>query len=126
MDAQTTAETTGKKDVALLLLAIAAMLAGIVGYYWFDDKPLLVRTVFILLGLAAGAGIMMLTWYGKQFWAFATGSRIELRKVVWPEREDTMRMTMVVFAFTILMGVFFFVLDLGLSWLTRWATGAGG
>jgi preprotein translocase subunit SecE len=125
MDAQTTQETT-PKDTALMLLAIIVTLGGVVAYYWLDDKPMLLRTAFILLGLAAGAGVTMLSWYGKQFWAFATGSRIELRKVVWPEREETMRMTMVVFAFTIMMGVFFFLLDLGLSWLTRWATGQTG
>jgi preprotein translocase subunit SecE len=125
MDAQTKAETTSK-DTALMLLAVVAMLGGLVAYYWFDDQPMLLRTAYILLGLAAGAGIMLLSWYGKQFWAFATGSRIELRKVVWPEREETMRMTMVVFVFAIAMGVIFFLLDIGLSWLTRWATGQTG
>ena len=59
----------------------------------------------------------------EQFWQFAIASRIELRKVVWPEREETIKTTYVVFIFAIVMGLFFWGLDWVLTWLTRVLTG---
>jgi preprotein translocase subunit SecE len=49
-----------------------------------------------------------------------------LRKVVWPERSETYRVTAIVFGFVIFAGLFFWVLDLFLSWATRYLTGQGG
>ena len=54
---------------------------------------------------------------------FAQAARVELRKVVWPEREDTVRTTVLVIVFASLMGLFFWVLDLILTWLIRLLTG---
>ena len=72
---------------------------------------------------AAAAGLMWFSWYGREFWQFALAARIELRKVVWPEREETIKTTYVVFAFAIAMGLFFWGLDWVLTWLTRFMTG---
>ena len=114
------------KDTALLSLSILALLAGIVAFYWFEDQNLVVRLALVVLGVAASLGLAWLSWYGRQFWQFAVGSRIELRKVVWPEREETTKTTYVVFIFAGMMGVFFWALDWILTWLTRWLTGQAG
>ncbi len=63
---------------------------------------------------------------GKLVWQFVQDSRQELRKVVWPTRQETTTTTMVVFAFMIIVGLFFWGLDLFLSWATRFLTGQGG
>jgi preprotein translocase subunit SecE len=63
---------------------------------------------------------------GRGFWQFMLDSRIELRKIVWPSRQETGTTTLVVFAFVIIAGVFFWLLDLGLAWATRLLTGQGG
>jgi preprotein translocase subunit SecE len=49
-----------------------------------------------------------------------------LRKIVWPNRQETGMTTHVVFVFLIIAGVFFWLLDLGLAWATRALTGQGG
>jgi preprotein translocase subunit SecE len=69
---------------------------------------------------------MWLSWYGKEFVQFAQAARVELRKVVWPARQETMQTTVVVFVFAGLMGVFFFLLDLALTWMTRFLGGTTG
>ena len=51
------------------------------------------------------------------------GSRVELRKVVWPTREETLQTTLAVLVFALIMGVFFWLLDLSLLALTRRLTG---
>jgi len=68
-------------------------------------------------------GLAWVSWYGREFWQFAQAARVELRKVVWPEREDTVRTTVLVIVFASLMGLFFWVLDLILTWLIRLLTG---
>jgi len=59
-------------------------------------------------------------------WKFAQGARVELRKVVWPTREETIQTTLVVLLFALIGGVFFWLLDLFLLFLTSRLTGQGG
>jgi preprotein translocase subunit SecE len=107
-------------------LSLIALFAGIVAFYWYDELALPFRIAMVAAGLAAGAGLMWFTWYGREFWQFALAARIELRKVVWPEREETIKTTYVVFLFAIVMGVFFWGLDWVLTWLTRLLSGQAG
>ena len=109
-----------------MLLSIGVLLAGIVAFYWYDEMALPFRILMVVAGLAAAAGLTWFTWYGREFWQFALAARIELRKVVWPEREETIKTTYVVFIFAILMGVFFWGLDWVLTWLTRLLSGQSG
>ncbi len=57
---------------------------------------------------------------------FVQGSRVELRKVVWPTREETIQTTVTVLVFALIMGVFFWLLDMFLLYATRLLTGQGG
>jgi preprotein translocase subunit SecE len=111
------------KDTALVSLSILAILGGIGAFYWFDDQPLPIRIGLVVAGLGVGAGLAWLSWYGREFWQFALAARIELRKVVWPDREETIKTTYVVFIFAVLMGLFFWGLDWVLTWMTRLMTG---
>jgi preprotein translocase subunit SecE len=114
------------KDTALMTLSIVLLLAGIVAFYWYDEQALPIRIGMVVVGVAAGAGLAWFSWYGREFWQFAIASRVELRKVVWPEREETIKTTYVVFIFAIVMGVFFWGLDWVLTWLTRLLSGQSG
>jgi preprotein translocase subunit SecE len=114
------------RDTALLILSIVAILGGVAAFYWFDELALTLRIGMVILGLAAGAGLMWLSSYGKEFVQFSQAARVELRKVVWPARQETMQTTIVVFVFAGLMGVFFFLLDLALTWMTRFLGGTTG
>ena len=51
---------------------------------------------------------------------------MEMRKVVWPTREESIQTTIAVLVFALIMGVFFWFLDLFLLWFTRLLTGQGG
>jgi preprotein translocase subunit SecE len=113
-------------DTVLMSLSVLAILGGIWAFYWFDDQPLALRVVMVLAGVLAGIGLAWFSWYGREFWQFALAARVELRKVVWPEREETIKTTYVVFIFAIAMGVFFFLLDLVLTWMTRFLGGQSG
>jgi preprotein translocase subunit SecE len=111
------------KDSVLMALSVVVLLAGIGAFYWYDDRALALRIAMVVAGLAVGAVLVWFTWYGREFWQFALASRIELRKVVWPSRDETIKTTYVVFIFAIVMGLFFWGLDWVLTWLTRLLTG---
>jgi preprotein translocase subunit SecE len=114
------------KDTALMILSLIVLMVGIVAFYWYDELALPFRIAMVVAGLAAAAGFAWFTWYGREFWQFALAARVELRKVVWPEREETVKTTYVVFIFAIVMGVFFWLLDMGLTYLTRLLGGQTG
>jgi preprotein translocase subunit SecE len=68
----------------------------------------------------------MTSLQGKRLWAFIQGSRIEIRKVVWPTQQETTQTAIAVFVFTLVMALFFWGLDSLLLWLTRTLVGSAG
>jgi preprotein translocase subunit SecE len=113
-------------DSAKLVLAIAVLIAGIAGYYWFGGMPVAVRILMVLAGLGLGAALLFWSAQGQVLWQYIQGSRVELRKMVWPTRQETLQTTLVVFVFVLLLGVFFWLVDMLLAWATRHLTGQGG
>ncbi len=126
MNEQVSNPGAGAADVTKLVLAIAALLGGMLAYYWFDDQPTVVRVLAVLAGFAAAAVLTVWSTPGRELWEYVQGSRVELRKMVWPTRQETMRTTLVVFVFVLMMGVFFWIVDMGLAWGARQVTGQGG
>jgi preprotein translocase subunit SecE len=118
-----TSEAASAKDTALMTLSILVLLAGVVAFYWFDEDALPLRLGMVAGGLVVAGGLLWISWYGREFRQFAQAARVELRKVVWPSREDTVRTTIMVIAFAIVMGLFFWVLDMILTWMIRLLTG---
>jgi preprotein translocase subunit SecE len=118
-----TTEGASAKDTALMALSIFVLFAGIVAFYWYDEDALALRLAMVAGGLVVSGGLLWISWYGREFRQFAQAARVELRKVVWPSREDTVRTTVMVILFAIAMGLFFWVLDMILTWLIRWLTG---
>ena len=121
-----TPAVSSSKDNALLVFSIVAILGGIAAFYWYTEPALPLRIGMVVLGLAAGAGLLWLSSYGREFVQFAQAARVELRKVVWPSRTETFQTTYVVIGFAILMGLFFFVLDWILTGMTRLLGGSSG
>ena len=111
------------KDTALITLSVLMLFVGIGAFYWYEEQALAIRIAMVIAGLGLGAGLAWFSWYGREFWQFAQAARIELRKVVWPSRDETIKTTYVVFIFAIVMGLFFWGLDWVLTWLTRLMTG---
>lgn len=112
-------------DTLKLLLAVAILLGSVVGYYYYGNESVLLRAVGVLVATAAAIWVALQSYQGRTFWRFVQGSRVELRKVVWPTREDTVQTTMIVLIFATVMGVFFWLLDLFLLWFTGLITGGG-
>jgi preprotein translocase subunit SecE len=112
-------------DTALLLLSIAILVGGIFAYYYYANESVLLRTLGVLVAFALAVWIALQSAQGKTLWAFVQGARVELRKVVWPTREEAVQTTIIVLVFAMVMGTFFWLLDTFLFWFTRFITGQG-
>ena len=113
----------GKLTVAV---AIALLIAGIAAFYLLDTRPDWQRWGSTGIGVVAAIAVFMLSPVGRRFWQFILDSRVELRKFVWPSRQETLQTTAVVFGFITIAGLFFWVLDVLLAWATRLLSGQGG
>jgi preprotein translocase subunit SecE len=112
-------------DTAKLALAIVVVLVGLVGYYYFADANAFLRALGVIAALAVAAVVAFTSLQGRLLWKFILGARVELNKVVWPTREETIQTTLVVLVVAMFGGVFFWLLDLFLLWLTTRITGQG-
>jgi preprotein translocase subunit SecE len=123
---QTSAEPAAA-DTAQLIAAITLALGGIVAFYLLKSRPEAWASWAALAGgLLLGALVFAFSRYGRNFWQFVLESRVELRKVFWPSRQETFMTTLVVLGFVLIASVFFWLLDLSLASVTKFFTGQSG
>lgn len=110
-------------DLLKWLLVAALVIAGVVGNQYFSAEPILYR-VLALLVVAALAGVIALqTSKGQAFWVLAKEARVEIRKVVWPTRQETTQTTLIVVAVVLVMALLLWGLDSLLGWLVSLIVG---
>ena len=112
-------------DKVKVALAICAVVAGVVGFYFLSDKPTIVRAAALVAGLLVAIAIAWTSQPGRDFLGFSKESIREAKKVVWPTRKEAMQITAVVFGFVLVMALFlwgtdklleFVLYDLILGW----------
>ncbi|OGA15781.1 MAG: preprotein translocase subunit SecE [Betaproteobacteria bacterium RIFCSPLOWO2_02_FULL_66_14] len=104
-------------DKIKLALAVLLVAAGLGGYYVLRDHATVLRILAVVAGIAAGAAVAWLSEPGKTFATFAREAVVEVKKVVWPTRKETMQTTAAVFAFVVVMAVFLWMSDKTLEWV---------
>ncbi|WP_263146964.1 preprotein translocase subunit SecE [Pseudomonas sp. RIT-PI-AD] len=118
------AEAKNTRFDALKWLAVVVLVAvGVVGNQYFSAEPILYR-VLALLVLALIAGFIVLqTAKGQAFFVLAKEARTEIRKVVWPTRQETTQTTLIVVAVVLVMSLLLWGLDSLLGWLVSLIVG---
>jgi len=109
-------------DVAKYALAIVLAVAGVFAFYWFANQwPVAVRGLAVAAGLLLGGLVFIATAKGREVREFLGEARFELRKVVWPSRQQAMRTTWVVIGVVILVSLvlagFDFIIQIVVKWL---------
>jgi preprotein translocase subunit SecE len=124
MTTHTGTSQSGALDIIKLLIAGAVIVGGLYSYYYYEfELALPIRVLIVLGGTGLGIAIAMMSAQGQRLWHFIQGSRVEIRKVVWPTKQETTQTAIAVLVFTLIMAVFFWLLDSGLLWLTRTLVG---
>jgi preprotein translocase subunit SecE len=111
---QTVSTTNDKFKV---VLAVVALVAGVVGFFYLAGQPTLVRAAALVVGLLISAGIAYTSTTGREFMNFAKESVRETKKVVWPTRKEATQITLIVFGFVLVMAVFLWGTDKLLEFL---------
>ena len=124
MNAQVEASSS-VMDVVKQVFSVLLVVAGISAFYFFSDYLLLYRVLGLVVVVVLAMVMMLSTAMGRNFWAFMLESKQEVRKVVWPSRQETMQTTLMVFAMVFLVGLILWVLDMFLFWGIRVLTGQG-
>ncbi|OUU79573.1 MAG: preprotein translocase subunit SecE [Gammaproteobacteria bacterium TMED78] len=110
-------------EIIKLSGVLGVFLVGMIGFYYLESG--LYSAILLLISFILGILLLFQTERGRLLKSFIEGSRVELRKVVWPTREETIQTTIMVLIFAMIMGIFFWLLDMFLLWLTRFLTGQG-
>jgi preprotein translocase subunit SecE len=106
-------------DIVKYVLAVALVAAGVFAFYWFSDWATVLRGLVVAGGLIAGAVVFLTTAKGAQTREFLSESRFELRKVVWPTRQEAMRTTWVVIAAVAILSLILAGIDVVIQWAVK-------
>jgi len=107
-------------------VATALLLAGLIGNHYYSNISMPLRMLVWLSVLAVAGFIASKTKKGRLVVDFIRDSRMELRKVVWPTREETVQTTLVVAAMVIVLALILWGMDSILVWAIGWLTGQRG
>jgi preprotein translocase subunit SecE len=118
-----TEENTGQFDILKLSAAIMLIIAGIGGFYVYSDQSVLLRVIGLLASLSIAVLLVYTTALGQSFWQFAQGSRIELKKIVWPTKKETTQTTLIVVVMVLFVGILLWMFDSLLMWGVGLITG---
>jgi preprotein translocase subunit SecE len=126
MVAKTEVEVTDKLDTFKLVLAVAFLVVGVSGFYYYEVQALLYRVLALLVFVAVALGIVYTTQLGQSVIGFGRESRAEVRKVVWPTRQETVQTTLMVIVAVIILGILLWLIDMVLVSAVQYLTGQGG
>lgn len=109
-------EQSSALDTVKLLIAVAIIVAGIAGFYYFEDQSQLLRVLGVIAMSVFSFVVVATTVVGKNGIGFAKDSRTEVRKVVWPTRQETVQTTLAVLVMVLIVAVMLWIVDKFLGW----------
>ena len=115
-----------KLDVVKLAIALLIVVASIAFFYAYPEQSLLLRVVVILVAAAISIGISLQTEKGRNIWTFTQDAQIEVRRVVWPTREETTQTTLIVLLVVVFVSLILWGLDWALGESIGYLLGRGG
>jgi len=116
----------GILDTVKIALSAVMLIGGIVAFYNYEQQSLLIAVVAVLVSTVLAIVVFMWSERGQTLWKFIQGSRVELRKVIWPTRQETLQTALSGMVFAFVMALFIWILDFGLLKISQQVTGEGG
>ena len=105
-----------KPNNTFLILAIVVLLSGMVLFYYFSDVRLFYRVVGMITVLILSGFIGYQSDFGKLVYSYVTDSKVELKKVTWPTKQETTQTTLGVVFVVIIVGILLWLFDMLLGW----------
>ena len=93
------------------LVVLVLLVVSVVGNLYFDWLALAVRASLLIVMAVAVLALAKTTEQGEWAWRFLKESRMEMRKVVWPTRQETVQTTLLVVALVMVMSLILWGID---------------
>jgi len=100
----------------LLLMSLLLLLAGIVAFYYFSEIRLFYRVLGLFVVIGLSGFIVYQTNFGKTIFTYVADSKIELKKVTWPTKQETTQTALGVIVIVVIIGILLWLLDMLLAW----------
>ena len=107
-------ETRSSKS--FLLLSISVLITGMILFYYFSEVRLFYRVVGMISVVIFSAFIAYQSDFGKLVYSYVTDSKVELKKVSWPTKQETTQTTLGVIFVVIVVGILLWLFDMLLGW----------
>jgi len=114
-----TEEQSSGLDTVKLIIAMAILVGGVFGFYYFEDESQLLRVLGVIGMSILSFVVVTTTAIGKKGLGFAKDSRTEVRKVVWPTRQETVQTTLAVLVMVLIVAIMLWLVDMFLGWGVR-------
>jgi len=105
-----------KSSNTYLMISIGVMITGIVLFYYFSDIRLFYRVLGMISILILSGYIGYQSDFGKLVYSYITDSKVELKKVTWPTKQETTQTTLGLIVFVIIVGILLWLFDMLLGW----------
>jgi len=120
----TNTESQGNSlDIVKWALVVILLAAAIVGNQMYSEASVLVRAISVVVAFVIAGTIALQTEKGKQALVFAREAQIEVRKVVWPTRQEALNTTFIVLAATGVLALILWGMDAVLLRIVNFITG---
>jgi preprotein translocase subunit SecE len=114
-----TEQSSSAIDTFKLMSAVLVLIAGVVGFYYFEEESQLLRVLGMLAVAVVAFFIVASSDPGRRGLGFVRDARVEVRKVVWPTRQETLQTTVAVLFMVILVAIMLWLFDMFLGWGVR-------
>jgi preprotein translocase subunit SecE len=115
-----TKDAASAGDLVKYAVAVLLLVAGVFAFYWFEGQwPMAGRVLAVVGGVAGSLVVFLTSAKGAQLREFLSEARFELRKVVWPTRQEALRMTWVVMIVVVIISLMLAGFDVVIQWAIR-------
>ena len=105
-----------KSSKSYLVLSIVVLITGMILFYYYNDVRLFYRVIGMISVVIFSAFLAYQSDFGKLVYSYVTDSKVELKKVTWPTKQETTQTTLGVIFVVIVVGILLWLFDMLLGW----------
>ena len=118
-------EIKSSTSLSLELIVSSLIVVGSLVLYYFDPLQLntvLYKVLVLLLGLVIAIFVFLRSAHGSRLIVFLRETKIELRKVVWPTKDETIKTTGMIMIAVFVVAIFLWIVDAFFTWAVQQIT----
>tara|TARA_B100000035_G_scaffold247956_1_gene216623 strand:- start:976 stop:1344 length:369 start_codon:yes stop_codon:yes gene_type:complete len=105
-----------KSNNTYLIVSIIVLISGMILFYYFSDVRLFYRVLAMISVVILSGFIGYQSDFGKLVYSYVSDSKVEIKKVTWPTKQETTQTTLGVIVVVIIVGILLWLFDMLLGW----------